>query len=327
MIFLEGKASTSFCGEYVCRNDIQLTLESDVAQLSEMFGYTTEEMKEICGNGLVGLIRSDFQSAFRQRLAAQLESGKQVELFFPVRHKSGAEKWVMNRGCLAKGADGQEYLCGLLVEMTRTKQKYDSEKEMASELQEQAKLDSLTKILNANAARKAAEEYLCGCKMDKKCALLIVDLDNFKQINDRNGHLFGDAVLVQAAQKIRKLFRSGDIVGRIGGDEFMILMKDISDKEIVKLRCMQLNASLQEIFAGQDTDCKPTCSIGVAFLPEHGNTYFQLFCCADRALYYAKDMGRKQYAFYDAADCGPIKDKCALQFSNYDESMLRGYIE
>jgi len=327
MISLEGKTKLSFFGEYVCQNDKELTLKSDAGQLSKLFGYTEEELRENCGNGLVGLIRQDFQSTFKKRLSGQLENGEQVELFFPAQHRDGSEIWLMNRGTLVKGEDGQEYISGLLIEMTRTKQRMDNEKEVTNELQEQAKLDSLTGIYNAKTARNEAEDYLEHCAADTKCALLIVDMDDFKQINDHYGHLFGDAVLVQAAQRIRKLFRSGDIVGRIGGDEFMVLMKDISDKEIVKMRCIQLNEAMQEIFSGQDTECKPSCSIGAAFLPEHGDTYFQLFCCADQALYAAKGSGRKQYVFYDQTCIGPVKDKCALQFANYDESMLRGYIE
>ena len=104
-------------------------------------------------------------------------------------------------------------------------------------------------------------------------------------------------------------------------------MKDIPDQEIVKTRCRQMNEILRERFEKELSHYYPSCSIGVAFSPQQGNSYFQLFCCADQALYHAKESGRRQYAFYEEKDCGPRKDKSALRFANYDESVLRGYIE
>lgn len=159
------------------------------------------------------------------------------------------------------------------------------------------------------------------------CALLIIDLDDFKQVNDSYGHMFGDAVLVQAAQTIKKLFRSKDIVGRIGGEEFMVLMKDITDSEIVNIRCNQLNTAFHDILCRQMTENPLSCSIGVSFAPAHGRSYFELFCCADQALYLAKDQGKDRYAFYDPEGFKIWKNKSGTQFTDYDEEVLRGYID
>ena len=117
-------------------------------------------------------------------------------------------------------------------------------------------------------------------------------------VNDRKGHLVGDEVLVQAAQTIKKLFRVQDVVGRIGGDEFLVLMKDISDQEIVRKRCEQLNEEFHEIYKEHLGENRLSCSIGVAFSPSHGDSYVELFHCADKALYEAKALGRDQYVFY-----------------------------
>ena len=154
----------------------------------------------------------------------------------------------------------------------------------------------MTKIYNARTARQQAETYLRH--FTEGCALLIVDLDDFKQINDHYGHMFGDEVLVKAAETIKNLFRSLDIVGRIGGDEFLVLMKDISDQEIVRKRCEQLNEEFHEIYKEHLGENRLSCSIGVAFSPSHGDSYVELFHCADKALYEAKALGRDQYVFY-----------------------------
>lgn len=326
MIPLEFGGVAKFSGLYCCRNDISLTLESDAAELGELFGYSAEEIKTDYHNSILELVNEEARDKLLSKLAEQLSVSDDIEWIFPAFHKNGEMLWVLNRGHRVRRENGQESLYGLLVDITKLKYEYDAEKNEVSELQELAQKDSLTKIYNASITRKLVEEYIDDGKTAKG-ALLIIDLDDFKQINDQYGHMFGDAILIQVAQTIRKLFRSKDIVGRIGGDEFLVLMKDVSDKEIVRKRCRQLNKGLQEICDGKVSDCKPSCSIGVAFLPDHAESYFNLFCCADRALYHAKDAGRKQYAFYDPQICGGQTDKEALQFVNYDRNVLSGYIE
>lgn len=185
----------------------------------------------------------------------------------------------------------------------------DDEKRAADALQERAERDSLTKLFNAHTTRKKAEEYLLGAGDEMECALLIIDLDNFKRVNDTFGHLFGDIVLTQAAQTIRKLFRSQDIVGRIGGDEFMVLMKNVSDRALVNKRCIQLLEAFRTLFIGNMYGNGISCSIGVAFSTLHGKGYFDLFRCADYALYQAKDLGKNQYVFYDGSGISVQDDR------------------
>ena len=181
----------------------------------------------------------------------------------------------------------------------------DAEKQAAQALQDQADRDSLTKLLNKNAGRRYAEEYFSQFASNLSCALLIIDLDDFKLVNDRYGHLFGDSVLSQAAREIKKLFRSQDIVARIGGDEFMVLMRGISDRYLVESRCKQLIHVFRNTFQNKRYRLSLSCSIGVALGPEHGSSYFDLYEHADRALYQAKDKGKHAYVFYDPETFSP----------------------
>ena len=325
---LKKKSMTaSFLSEYCCRYDSCLTIESSPEDLAFLFGYSKDEMNVICQNGFLKLIEEGEREDWHAKLRQQLAKSDQLELMFRTRKKDGTELWIMNRGCLVTGEDGQEYIYGALIDLTWSKCRYDKEKEVEKALQEQIGKDSLTKLYNASTSRKLAEEFFEEEETEKNCALLIIDLDDFKKINDQKGHMFGDAVLIQAAKAIRKLFRSKDIVGRIGGDEFMVLMKDISDKEIVKKRCQQLNEILKDVFKEGFADVMPTCSIGVGFSPEHGDTYFSLFCCADQALYRAKEEGRQQYVIYEKDTCGLVRGKEAMQYAGYDRNVLRGYLE
>ena len=178
----------------------------------------------------------------------------------------------------------------------------DAEKQAERALQNRAEQDSLTKLLNKDAARKRAEEYFSRYSGSAGGALLILDLDDFKQINDRNGHLFGDTVLVKVAQEIRKLFRGQDIVARIGGDEFLVVMRGVSDRQLLEQRCNQLIEILGNAFLSYKL--RLSCSIGIALAPVHGKSYFELFQHADQALYRAKSRGKNGYAIFNPEDAG-----------------------
>lgn len=315
-----------FCGEYCCQNNESLSFVSDTAGLTGLFGCTKEKIETEYHNSLLELIVPGYREEFVKKLEEQLEEGPDVELLFPALCGDGSCVWILNRGQLFQEEDGQEYLVGMLVDITRMKQNYDVQWQMTQMLKEQAEQDSLTKIYNARTARTLAETYISE-ETASGCVLFIIDLDDFKKVNDRYGHLFGDAVLVQAARTIKNLFRSKDIVGRIGGEEFMVLMKDVTETELVNRRCSQLNEAFHEIMAEQMTEGSLSCSIGVAFAPEHGNTYFELFCGADQALYRAKDLGKDRYLFYNPRDSYSQKNKRTHKFADYDAEVLRGYMD
>ncbi len=176
----------------------------------------------------------------------------------------------------------------------------DAEKKTQQNLLDRADRDSLTKLLNKHAARRKAELYLQQMGHQAHCALLIIDLDNFKRVNDQYGHLFGDSVLTKVSSEIQQLFRSQDIIARIGGDEFMVLMRGISDRSLVENRCRQLLQALHSAFQSQHLVLPLSCSIGAALAPEHGNVYVELFQYADQALYQAKHLGKDSFVFYDS---------------------------
>ena len=176
----------------------------------------------------------------------------------------------------------------------------DKEKRNSQFLQSQMERDPLTKLLNKDAARKYAEEYLSSSALSVHAALIIIDLDNFKLVNDRHGHMFGDAVLSQTSSQLRKLFRADDVVARIGGDEFLVLMKGNPSLDLVKDRCQRLVDSLRRLLQSLAPDCNLSCTVGVAVSPDHGTVYTELFRHADQALYQAKARGKNSFLVYDA---------------------------
>lgn len=173
------------------------------------------------------------------------------------------------------------------------------QKNQTQELLEQARHDSLTQLYNNRTGKELIDRYLQAKDPYASCGMLVIDLDFFKNVNDRYGHLFGDKVLQEFARLLRTLFRSSDILVRFGGDEFVVFLKDIPNTTLLQ-KTRQLSESVQQVKFWKN-DYRMTCSIGACFLPENtaGYSFDQLFENADWALYQAKQNGRNQYVFCD----------------------------
>ncbi|MBR6013484.1 MAG: GGDEF domain-containing protein [Selenomonadaceae bacterium] len=173
------------------------------------------------------------------------------------------------------------------------------------ELQHSAEHDVLTGFYNKNATQKYIDEYLTKLSpKDLPPALIIIDADGFKAINDSFGHLFGDGVLADMGHEIRGVFRQKDIVGRIGGDEFIVLMCEVPSLEVLERRCDELLKKLDRNYESNNVSLPFSISIGIALYPEHGNSYLELFKHADRALYDSKSKGKNQYTIYHSSLIG-----------------------
>lgn len=171
----------------------------------------------------------------------------------------------------------------------------DDERREKDELVAQAEHDGLTGLLNAATTRQRVEERLAALDADDRSALLIVDIDRFKEANDTYGHLEGDHVLVSVARVLRESFRVGDIVGRLGGDEFMVYLDHVTDEAALKAKCDEVRRTVEHHVI-EGTDCRVTVSVGAAFSAP-GESFDDLYRRADAALYAAKDGGRNRCGF------------------------------
>jgi diguanylate cyclase (GGDEF)-like protein len=161
-----------------------------------------------------------------------------------------------------------------------------------------ARHDTLTEVPNRFHFRERLEHQFETYDPSQGFALLWLDLDHFKEINDRHGHLVGDGLLKSVASRLKSSLRAGDVVGRLGGDEFAILQVGVDREDLADNLARRI---LQNIRRPHDVlgHCLHTeASIGVALAPHHGQTPEQLFACADMALYRAKSMGRGVHAVY-----------------------------
>ena len=170
------------------------------------------------------------------------------------------------------------------------------------ELLKNANEDKLTGIYNRAALQssielKIQEELESGKPAG---ALILLDVDFFKSVNDLLGHPMGDKALKTIASNLRNVFRAGDIIGRLGGDEFCVFMEGVTDKEIVRRRLMQINKICRKEYPVEGRDPIPvSLSIGCALMTHEITCYEMIYQRADEALYATKNAGKNGYTIYD----------------------------
>jgi diguanylate cyclase (GGDEF)-like protein len=174
---------------------------------------------------------------------------------------------------------------------------------MVGKLSKKAQTDQLTGLLN----KKSFEEFVVGAldadDGDSRFALILMDVDNFKGINDSLGHAIGDEVLSGVGKLLRDSFREGDIAGRIGGDEFCVLMRlpanmDDFYPEIISSKCTSLGKAFHDVYRDTDGNSRVSASIGISIYDQHGSTFQELYEAADKALYMSKEKGKDTFTLY-----------------------------
>lgn len=170
------------------------------------------------------------------------------------------------------------------------------------ELEKRSKTDPLTGLLNKGTTEELIRmmllNYYKDNKENSKCALIMIDIDKFKEINDTLGHAKGDRVLAAIGNIIKESFKGKDVAGRIGGDEFMVFLRDIEIKENALLMAERLEKQTAKLIMRPEINSYVSLSIGIAILPDHGKTFEDLYAAADKALYYVKKRGRANWKLY-----------------------------
>lgn len=215
-----------------------------------------------------------------------------VEAEMRIAHQDGRYLWCRGRATLQLDGHGRPAKAvGVIIDI-------DQEKQRVRRVEERAERDTLTGLYNKGTAQGRMEQTLKEMDASQFCALMILDVDNFKTVNDMYGHLSGDAMLTDIAGVLQKHFDSRDIIGRIGGDEFAVLMRSGEDREAVGRRAEELLAAFDSLMDKGRGPCRLSCSIGIALSPKDGRDFYTLYERADAALYYAKTRGKNGYDFY-----------------------------
>ena len=214
-----------------------------------------------------------------------------------VRRKDGSWKWVLSRGMvISRDAQGQPLrMIGTFTDVTKRK-------ESEALIRQQALYDTLTGLPNRRMLRDRLEQEIRKCKRDdRQLALLFIDLDHFKEVNDTLGHDSGDLLLVEAGRRLQTCVRQSDTVARMGGDEFTVILAELPNSDHLEGTLQKILLSLAEVFQLGNEQVFVSASIGITIYPLDATHIEDLFKHADQALYVAKGTGRNRFSFFTPA--------------------------
>lgn len=291
---------------YEMLSDTDREIIMDYNVMTDVITFKTAKRKDFEGdviidrflkkaNGSGGELQ-DFEK-FCGVLNDAVKSPRRDMVEFKISLKKGLQaRWQRANIASIAGVDG--YVTRVVGRITDIHE--DKLKEQ--ELREKAQTDDLTGWYNKASSRQRIVDALLKSQPDSLHAFMVLDLDNFKLVNDFLGHAQGDAVLAGVSERMKAIFKGADVLGRIGGDEFVIFVRDvgtIADVDIVAAGL--LAATDVKKISPVGKEIRVTGSIGISLYPYHGTSYEDLFQKADKALYSVKESGKAGYRIYEAA--------------------------
>lgn len=246
------------------------------------------------------IIHPDDKQKYIEKLLLAKAGYSNVECFIRKKCRQTEEAYIWNKVklmCIKNNG-------GIPVKVVGIEMAVNEERLEHKNLKVTAKHDFLTHFLNRRSIKSEINKYLlsegeCGVH-----ALMIVDIDNYKSIYDDMGQIFGDAVLKEISVQLKKLFRENDIVGRVGHDQFAILLKNVENSEILSKRAEYICNVLKRKYESGDKEISISGSVGIAIYPHDGINYEELYTNANLALYSVKRRGKNNWMFYEDSMTG-----------------------
>lgn len=230
-------------------------------------------------------IHNDEVNIFRNGLDRMMLSGKDNNSTIRIQKLNGEYKWVNTRVSILEKSGDVCVAYAVFMDI--------------DELKEKADRDFLTGLLNRQSFRELVDADLKSPNGEEVRALIMIDIDNFKEVNDTYDHSYGDSALVKVANKLKSIFREDDYIARVGGDEFCIYIKNASKRDIILGRAIKACEEMQMTFAEEGKKVDISCSMGVAFITDKHISYDELFKHADTAQYSAKKNGKSRFVIWD----------------------------
>lgn len=275
-----------------------IDMERGEAQCSrryyEMLGYEEGEVPGFHQNWLEHVHPEDSGKA-RTDIAAQIAADNGTfTTEYRIRCKNGSYKWILARGMVVnRGPDGSP------LRMVGANTDISQLKAAEQNVWMQANFDTLTGLPNRRLFYDRLEMKLRQAdRTDEVLALLFIDIDRFKEVNDTLGHHIGDALLIQAAQRIKDCVRDYDTVARLGGDEFTVILTAQHKSFDTGTIAQKIIDKLSTPFLLGDGETYVSASIGIALYPNDADSVNELVKNADQAMYVAKNAGRKRFCFF-----------------------------
>jgi diguanylate cyclase (GGDEF)-like protein/PAS domain S-box-containing protein len=291
------KLALESTGDGVWDWDVQSGVEHFSKRLLEMYGFQEGEIPNMAAEldsrthpDDVAQMALDRDAHFAGRTAIYHNEHR-------IRCKDGSWKWVLSRGMLInRDTDGRP------LRMIGTHTDITDRKSAEALVRQQAFFDTLTGLPNRRMLRDRLEQEIKRCKRDaQQLAILFIDLDHFKEVNDTLGHGNGDLLLVQAAQRIQDCVREADTVARMGGDEFTVILTEVSDAPRLEPTLQKILRAVEQVFQLGNEQVFVSASIGITLYPADACDIDDLLKNADQALYVAKGAGRNRFSFFTPA--------------------------
>ncbi|WIM04937.1 MAG: EAL domain-containing protein [Candidatus Nitricoxidivorans perseverans] len=257
--------------------------------------FTGRALEQELGDGWADGIHPEDRERCLASFLSTFNRREPIVLEYRMRHRDGSYHWLIDHGVPFTDLDGE--FAGYLGTC------YDIEerKQYQTQLEYQAQHDTLTGLPNRNLLADRIDQAIGHARRHGSLvAVLFLDLDNFKVINDSLGHETGDRLLVAVGERLAAAVRAGDTVARHGGDEFVVVLCGMAQEENVANAARKLMAAMAAPFILDGRDLVVTASLGVALYPRDGDDQLTLLRNADTALYRAKDSGRDTFQFYAA---------------------------
>ena len=286
--------------------EVDLTTDelSFSAQWLNRFGLPTNE--KFPRKLWLSRIHPDDRFRVEAALGHHLEKkAAQYDLEYRARSENGDYVWLHARGkLLYDDADQPTRVIGALTDISDRKQRDE-------QIYRMAYYDQLTSLPNRRRLEQLLDEK--GLPHNSEGALLFIDLDNFKLINDSAGHACGDELIASAARQLENAVGHSHILARVGGDEFIVMLAGISQRAFIDTFVQRLINLFQAPFVCRGQHFYLSASIGIALFPQDGNTLEDLLKKADNALHRAKDDGRSHYRFFEQSMHDSLLQKLAME--------------
>ena len=253
-------------------------------------GYTDEE---ITGKSMQFLLGHEQEQAAFLKLKLAMQEGRDADAELRGYKKDGQLFWTMVTVSAVPNVNHEKaHYVALIHDITERKN-------MEEQLLHQATHDSLTSLPNRSLLDDRVRRAIkSAVRNNTKLAMLFLDLDDFKLINDRLGHDCGDKLLQEVSERLEAEIREVDTVARIGGDEFIIIFSDLQSEEDIMMPAHKLLMEIRKPYCIDGHKIEISASIGISFYPKDGQNALDLMRCADISMYHAKENGRNNFKFY-----------------------------
>ncbi|WP_159438706.1 PAS domain S-box protein [Alkalispirochaeta americana] len=262
-------------------------------RVKDIFGAAPEDLQQDAGR-FFDAVHPEDRSLVEEGLQAALEQGVPWLQEFRIRTASGSYRWHQGQASCERSADGGAGWYGYIGDVQERRDAQERFSYLALH-------DALTGLANRILFSDRVETALAAARREgESLALLFLDMDSFKPVNDTLGHAVGDALLQEVARRIENTLRESDTAARIGGDEFLLLLRRVDRRGALRV-AEKVRQAVQEPCTIGDHVVSVTSSIGIALFPDHGESLTELSASADKAMYRSKREGRDTAALYDPA--------------------------